>query len=84
MVSKTYWKLLPLDVSDIDLVFTWLPSGMTWIVNGKVIFTVPSGTPNYPTRPMNLLMNAGLGLDWKPNVGKFDDFVIKKAEYIVY
>ncbi|MFZ4523631.1 MAG: glycoside hydrolase family 16 protein [Bacteroidales bacterium] len=82
LVSKTYWKLLPLDLSDIDLTFTWLPSGMTWIVNGKVILTVPSGTPNYPMRPMNLLMNAGLGLDWKPNVGKFEDLVVKKAEYL--
>ena len=80
-ILKTYWKLLPMDVNDIELVFKWLPSGMTWIVNGKSIMTVSSNTPNYPTRPMNLLMNAGLGLDWKPNVGKFEDFVVKTGTY---
>jgi hypothetical protein len=81
VMSKKYWKLLPLDVNDIELIFTWLPSGMTWTVNGKSIMTVSSGTPNYPAGPMNLLINAGLGLDWKPSVGKFQDFVVKKAVY---
>ncbi|MCX6266531.1 MAG: hypothetical protein NTW16_04135 [Bacteroidetes bacterium] len=55
-ISKTYWKLTPLDLQNIDLVFTWFPT-------------------------VNLIMNAGLGLDWKPNVGKFEDFVVVKAEY---
>ena len=81
ILSKTYWKLWPLDLNDIELVFTWLPSGMTWVVNGKNTMTVPSATPNYPLRPMNLIMGAGLGLDWKPNVGQFEDFVISRAEY---
>ncbi|MCX6305440.1 MAG: family 16 glycosylhydrolase [Bacteroidetes bacterium] len=80
-ITKKFWRLLPLDFNDIEMTFTWLPTGMAWAVNGNVVMTVPSGTPNFPLKPMNLLMNGGLGLDWKPNVGKFEDFVIRKAEY---
>jgi beta-glucanase (GH16 family) len=81
LMTKTYWKLWPLDLKEIELTFIWQPGEMKWIVNGKNVMTVPSGTPNYPTKPMNLLMNAGLGLDWKPNTGKFEDFIIYKATY---
>jgi hypothetical protein len=81
LISKQYWKLVPLDINDIELIFTWLPTGMKWTVNGKNTMNVSPDTPNYPARPMNLLINAGLGLDWKPNAGKFKDFIVRKAEY---
>ena len=71
----------PLDLNDIELKFTWLPAGIVLTVNGKQTMTVPSDTPNYPTLPMNLIINAGLGLDWKPVAGNFNDFIVKKAEY---
>jgi len=79
--SKNHWKLRPLDVKDIDLTFTWTRAEMTWTVDGKKILTVAGNTLKYPTRPMNLIINAGLGLDWKPNVGKFEDFVVYEADY---
>ncbi|MDP1623587.1 MAG: family 16 glycosylhydrolase [Bacteroidales bacterium] len=79
--SKIYWRFWPLDLMDIEMIFTWLPAGMTWTVNGRSVMTVSSDTPNYPVLPMNLIMNAGLGLEWKPKVGKFEDFVIYQATY---
>lgn len=82
VVSDTFWRLLPIDLKDIELVFTWMPTGMNWVINGRKILSVAPDTPNYPTRPMNLIINAGLGLDWKPRVEKFEDFVVYKAEFL--
>ncbi len=81
IISKKYWKFLPLDFNDIELTFSWTSAGMNWIVNGKNIMSVPGNTPNYPARPMNLIINAGLGLDWGPKPGKLKDFIVYKATY---
>jgi hypothetical protein len=79
--SKKYWKPIPLDIHDIEISFTWTATGMTWVVNGKKIMSLPSVTPKYPARPMNLIINSGLGLDWKPQIDHFSPFIVKKAEY---
>lgn len=81
ILSKKYWKFLPLDLKNIELTFNWTEDGMTWIVNGRRILAISAETPNYPTRPMNLVLNSGLGLDWKPDAGKFEDFVLYRGEY---
>lgn len=81
VISATYWKFVPLDLSDIELIFTWTPGGISWKVNGKTLLTVPPGTPNYPLKPMNLLMNAGLEPNWRPDTGNFTDFIIRQATY---
>jgi beta-glucanase (GH16 family) len=81
VISKIFWRLLPLDLKDIELTYTWTSREMTWVVNGKKIMTVTSDAPKYPAQPMNLILNSGLGLDWKPNVERFEDFVVYKAEY---
>ena len=37
LITKTYWKLWPLDMKEIELTFIWQPGEMKWIVNGKNI-----------------------------------------------
>ena len=81
ILTKKFWKLVPLDLKDIDLVFSWTPAEMNWVVNGKKMMTVKADTPKYPLKPMNLIINSGLGLDWKPKTGKFEDFILYKADY---
>lgn len=81
VTSKKYWKFFPLDWSVIDIVFKWTPDEMIWIVNGKEIMKKDKRTFNFPLKPMNLIMGAGLGLDWNPKINKFEDFIIYTAEY---
>lgn len=79
--QKTYWKLWPLDLNKIEISFTWTNKEMVWVVNGKKIMTVPASTPKYPLKPMNLIINSGIGPDWTPKSGKFEDFILYEASY---
>jgi beta-glucanase (GH16 family) len=83
--QKTYWKLWPLDKNPLSLTFHWFPDAMTWIVNGREIMKVTSNTPKFPTKPMNLLMGAGIGTMWKPQLDKLNrPFIVHEATYDPY
>jgi beta-glucanase (GH16 family) len=79
--QATYQQLFPIDNGEINLYFVWTPKSMQWIVNNKLIMTVDSSTRNYPKLPMNLIINNGIGLDWKPVLDNPDQFTVIKAEY---
>jgi beta-glucanase (GH16 family) len=81
VVQQKYWRLWPLDLKYIEIEFVWKADGMTWTVNGKKTMQIPGNSPKFPTHPMNLIMNAGLGPDWNPKPEKFDDFIIREASY---
>jgi beta-glucanase (GH16 family) len=83
-VQAVYNKLRglwPVDLKEMTIEFEWYPNQMRWIVNGRVIMVVPATTSRYPTKPMNLLMGAGVGLDWRPQWDKVKPFVVTRAEY---
>jgi len=77
---KTYWKLWPLDFNEIDLYlldFRWNDLDCQWKEDHDCLQRIPK----ISNKPMNLIMNSGLGLDWKPKADKIEDFVVHKAEY---
>lgn len=81
-ISRKWWRLMPVDRRRMSIVFYWGPDGMYWIVNGELFWTIMRDeVENYPTNPMNLIMNAGVGLDWKPDWDKAEEFVIYNAHY---
>lgn len=79
--SKVWRNWLPVDLKPIEVEFIWHPTVMSWKVNGKVIMELGSNTPNFPTKPMNLLMGAGLGLDWRPKNFEGREFKLYHATY---
>lgn len=78
----TYKKWVPLDWRPIEIEFTWHPVIMSWRVNGKLILELHGGTPNFPTKPMNLLIGAGLGLDWRPRGFQGEEFWLHHATFL--
>lgn len=81
VISRNYTRLWPVDSNPMTLLFTWSPTGMAWTVNGRKVMTLGPETPGFPMKPMNLVINAGIGPDWKPNPERFDDFIIRQASY---
>lgn len=80
--QKVYRKWVPLDWKPIELVFTWHPTVMSWKVNGKVVMEIGSTIPNFPTKPMNLLIGAGVSLDWAPKNFEGREFWLHYATYL--
>lgn len=78
--QQTFYKRwLPLDWFDIEMELIWISTRITIYTNGKMTFNIPSTFYNFPTKPMNLLIGAGIGTMWKPKTPK--PFIVKQIEY---
>lgn len=73
--------LLPMDLQDIDMEFHWSENYMKWFFNGKEQMRIIRTTTNkFPDKPMNLIIGAGVGLDWEPD-SPMRPFIVRKIEY---
>ena len=81
--AKNAWSwLCPWDKKFITVQFVWKPTRIAWVVNGKTIQELtPSNVKKFPTIPMNLIVNSGMG-NWNIQDNKLEPLVITKLEYI--
>ena len=81
-LQSVYRSFLPIHWRPINLEYIWNPDYISWTVNGKKKIQVNRiDYPNFPLLPMNLIMGAGLGIDWRPKFQNAKPFIITKAEY---
>lgn len=70
--------------SEVTCQLIWLPEVLRWVVNGKQVMEVKrSDVTNFPDKPLNLIVNSGIG-DWGVQDDKLDSFLINKLTYEPY
>ena len=82
IACKANWQGFDVTGRDMRIKFIWDPGKLTWMVNDKTVLVVlPSQCKEFPKRPMNLIINSGVG-DWNVQDDKLEPFIIKKLEYL--
>jgi hypothetical protein len=70
--------------SEVTCQLIWLPEVLRWVVNGKQVMEIKrSDVTNFPDKPLNLIVNSGVG-DWNVQDDKLDSFLVNKLTYEPY
>jgi beta-glucanase (GH16 family) len=79
-IQGTIRKCLPLDRTAHLFRLVWNEQGMTTFMDGKKILSI-TDLSILPTKPMNMIVNSGLG-DWNPTTDStFEPFIVTKLTF---